>query len=78
MLNYVLPAGYKLTFGFYTYQKFNSDAVLDTDSINIIFISTEDNNRVFEPESSDDGRSQVSTTHTFREDMKNETSSYSE
>lgn len=85
MLNYVLPAGYKLTFGFYTSQNFNSDVVLDTDSINIVFISTEDNNSVFDvpdnPEdfnTSDDGRSQVGTTHTFREDMKNETSSYSE
>lgn len=68
MLNYVLPAGYKLTFGFYTFQNFNSDAVLDTDSINIVFISTEDNNRVFDvPESSDDGRSQVGTTHALEE-----------
>ena len=84
MLNYVLPAGYKLSFGFYTSQNFETEMLLepgsiDPDSINIVFISTEDNNRVFDaPDTSDDGRSQVSTTHTFREDMKNETSSYSE
>lgn len=84
MLNYVLPAGYKLNFGFYTSQNFETEILLGSqsingDSINIIFISTENNNSVFDvPENSDDGRSQVGTTHTLKEDITNEASIQSE
>lgn len=45
MLKYVLPAGYKLTYGFYTAANFSTE-VIKSDSINIIFLKKEANDSI--------------------------------
>lgn len=46
MLRYILPTGYEVQFGFYSAKNLTTEIQLPTDKLNIIVVSTDDNDRV--------------------------------
>lgn len=79
MLKYVLPTGYDVRFGFYSAEEFNSNIHLSSDVFNIVIISENANNKIYNEEqdtehihnysgTENDYRGQVSTTHTVEKE----------